>query len=218
MPQRKQSFLLRCVSKLQECRQRGVGCLRCGFNCYLEAEQYLKAIDSFRKGHEQLSQAVVDRDWLWIYGEARNTQMTEEAETQHHSLKRKKSAEAKPAGKKIAHQVQSEGTSEPENTSEPEACTEVQSQSTSDPEACDSDHACSDQATSEPEDASGDSDDMVGNSGDETVKEKASSSGRAYTRRVSSRKQPSVSLKMVVGCKFSVCMKASYFLLGESYL
>ena len=78
------SFLERFAHRLTTCQQGRRGCYFCGHDCFLKTEPLLDEIRKWRESFSQMSDAVADKEILWIYQNSRQGGFDKQLDQDHH--------------------------------------------------------------------------------------------------------------------------------------
>ena len=78
------SFLQRFAHRLSTCQQARRGCYFCGHDCFLKTEPLLDEIRRWRESFSEMSDAVADKEILWIYQNSRQGGFDEQLDQHHH--------------------------------------------------------------------------------------------------------------------------------------
>ena len=82
------SFLERFAHRLATCQQARRGCYFCGHDCFLKTEPLLDEIRKWRESFSEMTDAVADKEILWIFQNSRQTGFDEQLDQdQHHKQK-----------------------------------------------------------------------------------------------------------------------------------
>ena len=78
------SFLERFAHRLATCQQAQRGCYFCSHDCFLKTEPLLDEIRRWRESFSEMSDAVADKEILWIYQNSRQGGFDEQLDQDHH--------------------------------------------------------------------------------------------------------------------------------------